>query len=95
MPRITELETANSVGNTDFLVIVSDPSTLAETKKISVNTFFSNVSTLQVNNLVIFESNTPANSTITISAGKLLIDNNYIYYAVANNILKRIALESF
>jgi len=38
---------------------------------------------------------TPANSTITISAGAAFYDNTYLYIAVANNSLRRVALEAF
>jgi hypothetical protein len=38
---------------------------------------------------------TPANSSFTCKAGQMFADNTYFYVAVANNTLKRIALESF
>jgi hypothetical protein len=38
---------------------------------------------------------TPANSTITITQGRIFYDNDYLYIAVANNTIKRVALSSF
>lgn len=38
---------------------------------------------------------TPANSSISCVRGQLFYDANYLYVAVANNTLKRVALESF
>jgi hypothetical protein len=37
----------------------------------------------------------PANSTITVKAGSIFFDANYIYVAVADDTLKRVALSSF
>lgn len=40
-------------------------------------------------------ANTPANSTITIQAGRAFYDSGFFYVAVANNVLKRVPLQSF
>lgn len=140
--KITELSQANTVANNDLLVIVSNPASLSETKKVTVNTFFSNThaakitvttliansatinsnttfngaiainGSLQVgaitttanasfqqfltaNQITILDSRTPANSAIDISRGTMFYDNNYIYIAVATNVIKRVALASF
>lgn len=59
----------------------------------SVNTFTGlNVT---VNALVVNNFSTPANSTIAILGGSVFLDNGYLYIATANNVVKRIALESF
>lgn len=140
--KITELSQANTIANNDLLVIVSNPASLSETKKVTVNTFFSNtyatkitVATLiansatinsntafngattingsllvgaitttanasfqqflTANQITILDSRTPANSAIDISRGTMFYDNNYIYIAVATNVIKRVALASF
>ena len=38
---------------------------------------------------------TPANSTINVAQGTIMMDADYIYVATANNTLKRVALSSF
>lgn len=38
---------------------------------------------------------TPANSTINVTKGSIWADSDYLYVAVANNTIKRIALETF
>ena len=55
------------------------------------------VSDVQVANskIRLFEQLTPANSTIKILPGNLFADNNFIYFAPANNNLKRATLASF
>lgn len=40
-------------------------------------------------------NSTPANSSITVSGGRVFCDSDYLYVATANGALKRIALESF
>lgn len=95
MPKITELTTANSVLSSDYLVMVTNPTTLAVTKKVTVNNFFSNVEILTVNNFIITNNTTPSNSTITISKGKMFYDANYLYLSIADNTLRRISLASF
>lgn len=100
--KITELSQANTIANNDLLVIVSNPASSSETKKVSVNTFFSNVFTtkttavtLIANTIINQDNRTPANSTITVTRGTMFYDNNYIYIAVSNNVIKRVALASF
>jgi MinD-like ATPase involved in chromosome partitioning or flagellar assembly len=95
MPKITELSTANSVLNSDYLVMVTNPDTLAVTKKVTVNNFFSNVDILTVNNFIITNNTTPSNSSITITKGKMFYDANYLYLSTANNTLRRIPLDTF
>lgn len=70
----------SSVSNGDFITPVGN--------------LFSN-SILSVANLTIAVGNTPANSTINCIAGSFWSDGNYLYYAVATNTLKRIAMSPF
>lgn len=51
--------------------------------------------TIQSNSICIEDRLTPANSTITIKQGSIFYDNNYIYVAYANNMVKRATLNSF
>jgi hypothetical protein len=68
--------------------------------------FTSNVNitggTLKINKLKIANSQvvlgaklTPANSSISVTQFTLFFDSNYMYFATANNTLKRVALSSF
>lgn len=74
----------------DLLVIVDDPAGSPVTKRVSVQNLLSNSSAnVAIRNI------TPANSSITVKAGVMFYDANYLYIAVANNTLKRVALSSF
>lgn len=102
--KISELTALTSTSGDDLLVIVDDPSGNAVTKKTTVTNFFgtvaanvnvSNAYALSANTIILNSFRTPANSTITIQQGNFFFDSNYLYIAVANNALKRIALSSF
>lgn len=51
--------------------------------------------TLSVANLSLTDHHTPSSSGEVVAIGKLWFDANYLYVAVANNTLKRVALSSF
>lgn len=95
--KITDLNQANTVNATDLLVVVQDPAGSAVTKKMTVNTFFSNVASITVaNSLIIPTRSTPANSTaLTITSGSMFYDGTSLYVAVANNTLRRVTLNTF
>jgi len=88
--KITELSALTAPAADDLLVIVDDVAGTPITKKVTVGNLLGNTSA----NVVIFNS-TPANSTITVKKGTILFDASYLYVAVANNTLKRVALSSF
>ena len=88
--KISELSALTAPAGEDFVVIVDDPSGTPITKKVTVANLLGNSSA----NVVVFQT-TPANSTITVKKGTIMIDNNYIYVATANNSLKRVSLTSF
>lgn len=88
--KISELSALTAPAGEDFVVIVDDPSGTPITKKVTVANLLGNSSA----NVVVFQT-TPANSTITVKKGTIMIDNNYIYVATANNTLKRVSLTSF
>lgn len=95
--KITELPQASSISANDLLVVVVNPSSLSDTQKVTVNTFFSNVAigNTTINQLTVSDKRTPANSTITVAQGTIFYDNTYIYIATSNNVVKRITLEAF
>jgi len=60
----------------------------------SVANLYAN-STINAQQVIIQIGNTPVNSVAPTPQGTLWSDGNYIYYAVSNNQIKRIALSSF
>ena len=102
--KITELTALTTPAGSDLLVIVDDPSGTPITKKITVDTLFSNLASnvtfsnttvLSANTLVIRRFTTPGNSSPTVTKGTILFDEDYIYVATSNNTLKRVALSAF
>jgi CTP:phosphocholine cytidylyltransferase-like protein len=101
---ISELPIATSLSGDELFVVVDDPSGTANTKQITLNNIFANstanvtlanASVLSANTLITRNKQTPANSTITVTKGTILFDDDYLYIATDNNTLKRIALTSF
>jgi len=89
--KISELTELHTATGDDFLVIVNDPAGTPSTKKLSVKNLFGN-STVNV----ALTSISPSNSTMTaVKSGSVFFDSNYIYVAVANNLVKRVALSLF
>jgi hypothetical protein len=100
--KISELTELTSPALGDF-VIVTDISANAS-KKVALSNLFgncnanlvlSNTSLMSANVAIIRNANTPANSSITVTRGTIWFDSDFLYVATANNILKRVALESF
>lgn len=121
--KVSELTTATSVAGEDLLMVVDNPANTSsiETKRITVNNFFSSLGVASGNNIsanisgnllsIATTSNgsftkvkfntfaTPANSsyvnsTFTISTGDMFVDNTYIYVAISNTTIKRVALSA-
>lgn len=88
--KITELDLLTVAANND-LVIIQDVS--ANTTKAIAITDLTN--TVVANSVFITGNNTPANSTVTIAKGAIFYDTDYLYIAVANNTVKRVALDTF
>ena len=95
MPKGSALPTANSFTDGDYVFVISDPTTLAATKKLEKTIFFSNVSNISTNTFIIRNKSTPSNSTMTITRGSMFYDDSYLYISTANNVIKRISLQSF
>lgn len=89
--KISELPEIHTATGDDFVVIVNDPNGVPSTRKVSVMNLFGN-STVNV----AITSISPSNSTMTaVKAGSVFYDVNYIYVAVANNLVKRVPLSLF
>lgn len=101
--KISELPVLGSAGSVDLLPIVDKhTASTSNTKTITVAAFFGNVSTnavfqntVSIGTLQISKNNTPANSSITVERNTIWADSDYIYVAVANNVVKRVALNTF
>jgi len=95
--KITELPVANSLARDAKLVVVVNPTTSPETRVVNVDVLFTNTANLTVvaNNLLVTKRSTPANSTITVANNTIWFDSDYLYIAVGNNSIKRVALSSF
>lgn len=94
-----DFPSANSVDKTDLLILVKNVSTTANLYNVSAQTFFGTVNTdiilANTAKLVIGKNTTPANSTASCVKGEIWFDSNYLYLAIANNSIMRVALESF
>lgn len=97
MPKtISDLPQVNDVSNSDLLIVEVNPNSVPNTKTIQVVNLFRVITsdTITANTLKI-QTSTPANSTINVARGTVFFDTNYAYFAVANNVLKRVALSAF
>ena len=89
--KISELSALTAPAAVDLLVIVDDPTGTPITKYVTVGNILGNSAA----NVTIYNTSTPANSTITVKKGTLIFDSDYLYVATANNTLKRITLTAF
>jgi|LauGreDrversion2_2_1035103.scaffolds.fasta_scaffold12434_2 hypothetical protein len=89
--KITELTALTAPSADDLMVIVDSPSGTPVTKYVTVGNFLGNSAA----NVTIFNTTTPANSTITVKKGTIMFDSSFLYIATANNTLKRVALTAF
>lgn len=85
--RINTLPIRTSPASTDRVMVYYN----------AANSFIAQTATIEVGNLMKnLPQLDPANSTsIMVQAGTLFFSNNYGYYAVANNTLKRFLLSDF
>lgn len=88
--KTSELPLANSAQLADRVLILKDPTGNTSTRTISVLDLFGNTAAN-----VVLQSNTPANSSITIKKGTIFFDSTYLYIATDNNLLQRITLNAF
>lgn len=102
--KISELVALTGPAAEDLLVIIDAPTTNAATKSVTVGSLLTNCSSnvsikdgfaLSANLIINRNKQTPPNSNTVVSGGTFFYDENYIYIAIANNTLKRVALSSF
>lgn len=88
--KLSELVTLTAPAGEDFLVLVDDPSGSPVTKKVTVANLLGNSAAN-----VVIQNVTPANGTITVKKGTLMFDNDFIYIATSNNVIKKVSLSAF
>jgi len=88
--KTSELAISNNAVGSDRIVFLKDPAGVPSTRTITVANLLGNSSAN-----VAIRNATPANSTINVNSGTIFYDSSYLYVAVANNVLKRINLQSF
>lgn len=88
--RLVDKALVNTIAASDTLFVTAN----GAVAQINPPNAFSNLN-LKVATLLIGNTATPANSTITVTQGTFWYDSNYFYVATANNILKRVALTAF
>lgn len=77
-------------GNTFFVVDHTPAGGVANTYTLSAATLLANTAAN-----VVIQQVAVSNSTPSVKKGTMFFDENYLYVAVANNVLKRVALGSF
>lgn len=102
--KISELVELTSPSADDLLVIVDTPSSNAVTKKVTVGSLLGNTSAnvtvsnsaiLSTKNLVVRRKETPLSSSTSDQQGTIYFDDNYLYLAISNGAIKRVALTTF
>ena len=90
--KLSQIQPKNNADGSDVVVaysVVSNNDVLVPVSNLYTNTV------LMSANLVLMQNNTPANSTANTLQHSLWSDGSFIYYAVSNNVIKRVALSSF
>lgn len=95
MSKISELESAVSIQGDTLFVIVNDPNGAAVTLKISASDLFGNVEVPATFVDLHLVDSTPLTSSDAVTKGKIWFDADFIYVAVDEDEIKRVALTSF
>lgn len=102
--KISELGESTSPSANDLLVIVNSSAGTTVTRKVTVanllgstsaNVTVSNSATLSTKNLVVRRKETPVSSSTSDQQGSIYFDDNYLYLAISNGAVKRVALTTF
>jgi len=108
MPKVSELTAITTLTQDDLLMVVNDPNGAPSTSKITAGNFFGNIivpatfvndayfnSSVIAASFTLLNKATPLSSTDTTPLGNIWFDDNYMYIAVADNSIKRVALSEF
>lgn len=99
--KVTELPELTSAQGSDVLYIIEDVSGSPTSKKITIDNLFADVSSNTVFNgtLTFKDEQTPTSNDATSlgqgAQGRIFFDQSYLYIAVSNTEIKRVALEAF
>lgn len=105
--KISELTATTTANSTDYFVLVTDTSGTPTTNRLNAGRLltqglkarFANTTISQLavtgDRVVIENTKTPSSNTQTMTIGSIFFDTNYLYVAVANNTIKRVALSTF
>jgi hypothetical protein len=86
---------ANSISANTLFLITTQPDTDPQTKVITGSSLANSFNQPGSTGIPLMPNTTPANSTIAVKRGVMFHDNNYIYIATADNVLKRVAISAF
>jgi hypothetical protein len=95
---IADLIEANSINSSDMLIVMTDPTGLNATNKVTANNILKRVSYLAANVFSIDLKTTPANNSAVPTNGKrgtIWYDDNYLYVVTSNGVIKRTELSVF
>lgn len=99
-----DLPPSNGASANAILILVPNPEGNANVHKITVEDLLTNSSSnvqvsnsnyLITRNLIVTRADSPANSNYEAIRGSIWFTEDYLYVAVANNVVKRVSLESF
>jgi hypothetical protein len=105
--KISELTATTTANSADLMILVTDTDGTPTTQHLRAGRLltqglkanFANTSTSQLSvgsdRIVIEEGKTPSSASMTITQGSIFYDNSYMYVAIANNTIKRVALSSW
>ena len=95
--KVTELTALTNAAATDLLLVVHEPSSNAQSQKITVGDFFGNVSANVVINgtFSLSTAAAPATAGAIGRRGEIRYDSNYIYICIATNTWKRSELSTW
>jgi hypothetical protein len=95
--KLSQLPVNTTALGSDRVLLLKNPDGVANTVTISINNLLSNTSgTLSPQTLVLRDNRTAQTSEgLIITKGTLFFDDNYLYVAIANNVVKRAPLSSF
>ncbi len=81
------------VANDNFMVVSANGSM----RLVKASNAFGNSNVTFITTKLILSNNstTPSNSTANCVKGEIWFDSSYVYFATANNVIKRVALTSF
>ena len=97
--KISALVACTSPTSNDLLVLVANAG--SNTEYVTIENFYNNTSANITSNvitgtqLLATDNTSPANSTATVTQGRIWYDDDYLYIAIGDDLIKRVTLETF